>query len=548
MQKNGAEVILECLLEQNVEKIFGYPGGAILPFYDALLKYPQIEHILTVHEQGAAHAADAYARVSGKVGVCVATSGPGATNLITGIANAFLDSVPLIVITGQVPTQMIGGDVFQEVDITGISMPITKHNFLLKHPNQLADTIRLAFNIAQSGRPGPVLIDIPRDIQTSEMEYVYQKPQVIVTIQPDLSKLQSALAIIQQSKRPVILIGGGVINAGAKKILQDFVAKSKIPVVSSLMGLSAIDGDNPYFLGMSGLHGQEAANRAVAASDVLLAVGCRFNDRVTGNKNIYAQEKQVIHLDIDCAELDKNINTSLGIIGDLVISLSYLTEKIEYKPKDIWWECIRNWEITKTQQVNNTQLYFMLLSEIIYDKGIIVCTDVGQHQMWAAQNIKIKGERTFITSGGLGSMGFGIPAAMGAAFAKPNKPTICISGDGGFKMTSHELYTIARYELPVISIVMNNHALGMIKQLQTVQFEKRFSQCCLPGYFNYQKYAETFGIAGYQVKTHAEFESVLKKALELSKPCIIEVVLSCEDMVTPMVKPGLAINEFVKFE
>ena len=274
MQKIGAEVILECLIEQQVEKVFGYPGGAILPFYDALLKYPQIEHILTVHEQGAAHAADAYARVSGKVGVCVATSGPGATNLITGIANAFLDSVPMIVITGQVPTQMIGGDVFQEVDITGISMPITKHNFLIKHPNQLADTIRLAFNIAQSGRPGPVLIDIPRDVQTSFMDYQQQQPIEIKVVQPDLVKLETALGIIQAAKRPVVLIGGGVINAGAKNILQKLIEKTKLPVVSSLMGLSGIDGDNPCFLGMSGLHGQEAANRAVAASDVLLAVGC----------------------------------------------------------------------------------------------------------------------------------------------------------------------------------------------------------------------------------------------------------------------------------
>ncbi len=547
MQKIGAEVILECLIEQQVEKVFGYPGGAILPFYDALLKYPQIEHILTVHEQGAAHAADAYARVSGKVGVCVATSGPGATNLITGIANAFLDSVPMIVITGQVPTQMIGGDVFQEVDITGISMPITKHNFLIKHPNQLADTIRLAFNIAQSGRPGPVLIDIPRDVQTSFMDYQQQQPIEIKVVQPDLVKLETALGIIQAAKRPVVLIGGGVINAGAKNILQKLIERTKLPVVSSLMGLSGIDGDNPCFLGMSGLHGQEAANRAVAASDVLLAVGCRFNDRVTGNKHIYAQDKQVIHFDIDYAEVDKNINTCLGIIGDLAASLTYLNDNIEYQPKEIWWECIRNWEATKTQQVNSTQLYFMLLSEIIYDKNIIVCTDVGQHQMWAAQNIKLKGERTFITSGGLGSMGFGIPAAMGAAFAKPEKPTICISGDGGFKMTSHEIYTIARYNLPVISIVMNNQALGMIKQLQTVQFEERFSQCCLPAEFNYQKYAEAFGISGYQVKNHQEFEQVLKNALQEAKPCIIEVVLSTQDMVMPMVKPGLAINEFVKF-
>lgn len=547
MQKIGAEVILECLIEQQVEKVFGYPGGAILPFYDALLKYPQIEHILTVHEQGAAHAADAYARVSGKVGVCVATSGPGATNLITGIANAFLDSVPMIVITGQVPTQMIGGDVFQEVDITGISMPITKHNFLIKHPNQLADTIRLAFNIAQSGRPGPVLIDIPRDVQTSFMDYQQQQPIEIKVVQPDLVKLETALGIIQAAKRPVVLIGGGVINAGAKNILQKLIEKTKLPVVSSLMGLSGIDGDNPCFLGMSGLHGQEAANRAIAASDVLLAVGCRFNDRVTGNKHIYAQDKQVIHFDIDYAEVDKNINTCLGIIGDLAASLTYLNDNLEYQPKEIWWECIRNWEATKTQQVNSTQLYFMLLSEIIYDKNIIVCTDVGQHQMWAAQNIKLKGERTFITSGGLGSMGFGIPAAMGAAFAKPEKPTICISGDGGFKMTSHEIYTIARYNLPVISIVMNNQALGMIKQLQTVQFEERFSQCCLPAEFNYQKYAEAFGISGYQVKNHQEFEQVLKNALQEAKPCIIEVVLSTQDMVMPMVKPGLAINEFVKF-
>lgn len=548
MQITGAEAILSCLQEQGVHKVFGYPGGAILPFYDALPKYPNIEHILTVHEQGAVHAADAYARASGGVGVCVATSGPGATNLVTGIANAFLDSIPVVIITGQVPTFMIGGDVFQEVDITGITMPITKHTFLVKKPGQLVDSIRLAFEIAQSDRPGPVLIDIPRNVQTAFVEYTAKAPNLIKKKRPETEALKKAVQILKTAKRPLILVGGGAVNANASELVKQLVDKTQIPVASSLMGISAIDGYNECFLGMSGLHGQEAANRAIAMSDVLLAIGCRFNDRVTGNKGLYAQDKQIVQLDIDYSELDKNINATLGIVGELTDSLEYIIANLEYEPVEMWWECIRNWEVEAKDKVHATQLYFMLLSELIKDENVIVCTDVGQHQMWAAQNIRVSKPRSFITSGGLGAMGFGIPAAMGAAFARPDAKVVCISGDGGFKMTSQELYTIARYKLPVISIVVNNHGLGMIRQLQTVMFDKNFSQCELPAPFDFMKYAAVFGIKGYQAQTHAAFEEAFKQALKEGKSCIIEVKINPQDMVIPMVQPGQALNAFVDFD
>lgn len=548
MQITGAQAILSCLQEQGVHKVFGYPGGAILPFYDALLQYPDIEHILTVHEQGAVHAADAYARASGGVGVCVATSGPGATNLVTGIANAFLDSIPMVIITGQVPTFMIGGDVFQEVDITGITMPITKHTFLVKKPGQLVETIRLAFEIAQSDRPGPVLVDIPRNVQTAFVEYTAQQPAPIKRQHPESEALKKAVQMLAASKRPLILVGGGAVNANANALLQQLVEKTQIPVASSLMGISAVDGYSEYYLGMSGLHGQEAANRAIAMSDVMLVIGCRFNDRVTGNKGLYAQDKKIIHLDIDYSELDKNINATLGIVGELTDSLEYILEHLEYEPIDMWWECIRNWEAEAKDKVHATQVYFMLLSEMIKDENVIVCTDVGQHQMWTAQNVKVNKPRSFITSGGLGAMGFGIPAAMGAAFARPDAKVVCISGDGGFKMTSQELYTIARYNLPVISVVVNNSGLGMIRQLQTVMFDKSFSQCELPAPFDFQKYAEVFGIKGYKAQSHAQFEEVFKQALAAGKPCIVEVVIDPKDMVIPMVQPGQALNAFVDFD
>lgn len=547
MQKNGAEVVLACLKEQGVTKIFGYPGGAILPFYDALLKYPDIEHILTVHEQGAVHAADGYARASGKVGVCVATSGPGATNLVTGIANAFLDSIPLVVITGQVATPLIGGDVFQEVDITGITMPITKHNFLVKKPNQLADIMRLAFKIAKSGRPGPVLVDIPRDVQTAAIDYQAQQPLPIVNEAPDRAALQKAVQLISNAKRPVILVGGGAVNANVHTQIMQLVAATEIPFTCSLMGLSAVCGSDSRFLGMSGLHGHEAANKAIAAADVLLAVGCRFNDRITGDKEKYAQDKTVIQLDIDHAEIDKNISAGLGIVGDMQIALQYLCENISYKPPTIWWDCISNWQREAHEHIHSTQAYFMQLSDEIRGQDVIVCTDVGQHQMWAAQNITVDRSRGFITSGGLGTMGFGIPAAMGAAFAVPEATVVCISGDGGFKMTSQDFYTIARYQLPIISVVINNQGLGMIRQLQKVIFDNRYSQCELPGKFDFVKYAQVFGLEGYRVTTHDAFRAIFAQALQAKKPCIIEVAVEHWNMVIPMVKPGKALNEFVKF-
>ena len=549
MLKKGAEVVLSCLQEQGVNTIFGYPGGAILPFYDALLKFPDIEHVLTVHEQGAAHAADAYARSSGKVGVCVATSGPGATNLVTGIATAFLDSVPLVAITGQVATPLIGGDVFQEVDITGISMPITKHNFLVKKPQHLAEIVRLAFNIAQSGRPGPVLIDIPRDVQLAMIDYEPAKPAPIEKLTPPIKELKEAVKLLSAARRPVILVGGGAVNAEVKDILEQLVDKTGIPLTSSLMGLSAMNAYNQYSLGMNGLHGHEAANRAIAMSDVLLAVGCRFNDRITGgDKEQYCKDKHVIHLDIDHAEINKNIPTTLSIVGDMQQTLSYILNNIEYTPPKLWWACINNWIEESKNKVHETQAYFLMMSEAIKDKDVIVCTDVGQHQMWAAQNIRINKRRGFVTSGGLGTMGFGLPAAMGAAFANFGSKIVCISGDGGFKMTSQDLFTIARYKLPIISIVINNYGLGMIRQLQKVIFDNRYSQCELENPFDFVKYAEVFGITGYRVNTHNDFYKVFNQALQNNEPCVIEIEVNPQNMVIPMVKPGKAVNEFVEFD
>ncbi len=547
MQITGAEIMVRVLAEEGVSTVFGYPGGAILPFYDAL-RNSKIEHILTAHEQGAAHAADGFARASGRVGVCIATSGPGATNLVTGLATAFLDSIPVVAITGQVNRPLIGHDAFQEVDITGITMPITKHNFLVKKPENLAQTLRLAFQLAREGRPGPVLVDVPRDVQTALIDYTEKRLEPLVPPEPDAWRVAAAVQALNKAQRPVMLVGGGVINANAEYDAMHLCEKLHIPVVSTLMGLGAISAYRGLFLGMTGLHGHERANNAVKEADVILAVGSRFNDRVTGERSSYSANKLIIHLDIDPAEVDKNIDSGIGITGDMVTTLNALEKAAVAHDLSPWWEKIASWPgMDDDFGSEEAPKFFKALNPVLKDKDFIVTTDVGQHQMWAAQHLKIQFARQWLTSGGLGTMGFGLPAAMGAQLARPQSRVISMSGDGGFKMTGSELFTIASNNIPVIAIVFNNSGLGMIRQLQTVQFGKRFTACELPGYVDFVQYAAAFGIAGEHVSTPQELAQAVAKAWEERRPYVIEVGINPKNMVLPMVAPGLGINNYVKF-
>ncbi|MEA5092886.1 Acetolactate synthase large subunit [bioreactor metagenome] len=548
MQISGAQLIIKCLEEQGVNTVFGYPGGAILPFYDAL-RESAVRHILTAHEQGAAHAADGYARASGNVGVCVATSGPGATNLVTGLATAFMDSIPLVAITGQVAISMIGRDAFQEVDITGITMPITKHNFLVKCPEQLASTLRLAFQLAKTGRPGPVLVDIPRDVQTAMIEYLPEVPQLLEPEDPNADQVQKAIDAVNAAERPVMLIGGGVINANTEYEAMDLAEKLQIPVANTLMGRGACSDYRRIALGMTGMHGHAKANNAIKQADLILAFGSRFNDRLTDDADSYVAHKTIVHMDIDPAEIDKNIYSEIGITGDMKKSLHLIKEACEPKDLSHWWKLIDSWPTWENDTGDEeAPKFFQALNSILKGKDYIITTDVGQHQMWAAQHIKIQFARQWITSGGLGTMGFGLPSAMGAQVARPASRVISISGDGGFKMTGSELFTIATNNIPVISIVFNNSGLGMIRQLQTVLFNKRFMACECPGAVDFVKYGEAFGISGTRVTTPEELAEAVGLALKENKPHVIEVIINAKDMVKPMVASGKGINSFVKFD
>lgn len=547
MQLTGAEVMVKCLEEEGVSTIFGYPGGAILPFYNALRDVKNIKHVLTAHEQGAAHAADGYARASGKVGVCCATSGPGATNLVTGLANAFLDSIPVVAITGQVKSSMIGHDAFQEVDITGITMPITKQNFLVNKPEELAQTMRLAFQMAKSGRPGPVLVDVAHDVQTSMMEYHASKLRELPVAMPQKELVAAAVAALNKAERPVMLVGGGVAISGAEYEAVHLCEKMHLPVASTLMGLGCISSYREQFLGMSGLHGHERANRAIANADVVLAVGTRFNDRVTGDRDKYSAHKTIIHIDIDPAELNKNIESSIDIVGDMRTILKMLDKGCKSHDIKAWWDTIMTWPSMDEDYGNNTApLFIEALNPLLKGKDYFVATDVGQHQMFTAQHLKVEYARQLITSGGLGTMGFGLPAAMGAKFACPDKKVICISGDGGYKMTGSELFTLASNNVPVVSVVFNNSGLGMIRQLQTVQFNKRFMACECPGYVDFVKYAEAFGLEGEHVTTPEDFAAAVKRGLDKDHTYVIEVDINPKDMVVPMVAPGKGVDEFVQ--
>ncbi len=547
MKLTGAQVMVKCLEEEGVSTIFGYPGGAILPFYDALRDSDQIRHILTAHEQGAAHAADGFARASGKVGVCCATSGPGATNLVTGLANAFLDSIPVVAITGQVKSSLIGHDAFQEVDITGITTPVTKQNFLVNKPEELAQTMRLAFQIARSGRPGPVLVDVANDVQTAVMEYRPGRLLDISAKLPNKKLVDAAIDALNHAKRPVMLVGGGVAISGAEYEAVHVCEKMNMPVVSTLMGLGAFSAYREQFLGMSGLHGHERANRAIAEADVILALGSRFNDRVTGDRAKYSAHKTIIHVDIDPAEFNKNIESAIDISGDMCTILNIIDKGVKANDYSDWWEEIKSWPGMDEDFGNNQAPYFIkALNPILKGRDYIVTTDVGQHQMFAAQHLKIEYARQLITSGGLGTMGFGLPAAMGAKMARPEAKVLSISGDGGFKMTGSELFTLASNQIPVVVIIFNNSGLGMIRQLQITSYNKRFMACECPGYVDFVKYAEAFGLAGEHVSTPEELTEAVKKGLLMDRTYVIEVAIDPKDMVVPMVAPGKGVNEFVE--
>lgn len=548
-QLTGSQIVIECLKEQGVDTVFGYPGGAILNIYDELYKQKdQITHILTSHEQGASHAADGYARATGKVGVCMATSGPGATNIVTGIATAYMDSVPMVAITCNVGVSLLGKDSFQEVDITGITMPITKHNFIVKKVEELADTIRRAFYIAQSGRPGPVLIDIPKDVTAAITGY---KPMETAPIRRETVNLQEkkiyeAIEMIQEAKRPFVMVGGGATISDASEALKEFVEKIDAPVCDTLMGKGAFDGTNKAYTGMIGMHGTKASNLGVTESDLLIVVGARFSDRVLGNPNRFAKDAKILQIDIDPAEINKNIIVNKSIIGDVKAVLTVLNRRMPVQHHEEWMKHIQELKETYPLTYKKGRLCGPQIMEKIYEHtngDAIIVTEVGQHQMWAAQFYTYRYPRHFLTSGGLGTMGYGLGAALGAKMGQKDATVINVAGDGCFRMNINELATAARYQIPVIEVVVNNHVLGMVRQWQNLFYEERYSYTTLQDGVDFIKVAEGFGVAGKRVTTIEEFEAALEEAMALKKPYVIDCQIDNDDKVWPMVSPGGAISE-----
>ena len=549
MKLNGSEIIVECLKEQGVDTVFGYPGGAILNVYDALYKHSdEITHILTSHEQGAAHAADGYARATGKVGVCFATSGPGATNLVTGIATSYMDSTPVVAITCNVTVPLLGKDSFQEVDIQGITMPITKHNFIVKDINTLADTIRRAFRIAQEGRPGPVLIDVTKDVTAAECDYVKETPKPIERMTDKILEedVDRAAELISAAKKPFVFVGGGVVLSYASDELKKFVHKIDAPVADSLMGKGAFDNSDPLYTGMLGMHGTKTSNYGVSECDLLIAIGARFSDRVTGNAAKFASNAKIIHFDIDAAEINKNIKSDVCVVGDALEVLKRVNAKLGQLDHSEWIKHIQELKEKYPMRYRRDCLNGPLIMETIdkiTDSDAIIVTDVGQHQMWAAQHYTFKKPRTLITSGGLGTMGFGLGAAIGAKLGCRDKTVINIAGDGCFRMNMNEIATATRYNIPVIEIIFNNHVLGMVRQWQDLFYGKRYSATVLDDTVDFVKVSEGMGAKGYRVSTIEEFKAALTEAIELNIPCVIECQIDREDKVFPMVSPGAAISE-----
>lgn len=549
MQLNGAEIVIECLKEQGVDTVFGYPGGAILNVYDALYEHSnEIRHILTSHEQGAAHAADGYARATGRVGVCLATSGPGATNLVTGIATAYMDSIPVVAITCNVGVSLLGKDSFQEIDIAGITMPITKHNFIVKDVEKLAETIRKAFRIARSGRPGPVLIDIPKDITANVTEYLPREaefpPRKTETITEEA--LSRAVEMIEASQKPFIYAGGGVVLSGASRELREFAEKVDAPVTDTLMGKGAFPGTDPRYTGMVGMHGTKTSNYGVSECDLLIAVGARFDDRVTSDTEKFAKNAQILQIDIDPAEMNKNVLIDHGIVGDLKEVLMRLNARLEEQSHPEWMEQIAVYQKEYPLQYEDGKLTGPYIVEEIYrqTKGdAIITTEVGQHQMWAAQYYKYKEPRTLLSSGGLGTMGYGLGASIGAKMGCPEKTVVNIAGDGCFRMNMNEIATAARYQIPIVQVVVNNHVLGMVRQWQNLFYNQHYSQTILDDAVDFVKLAQALGAEGIRVTTKEEFADAFAKAVKMQRPVVLDCQIDQDDKVWPMVAPGAAISE-----
>ena len=549
MLLTGSQILVECLKEQGVDTIFGYPGGQVLNIYDELYRHQdEIRHILTSHEQGAAHAADGYARATGKVGVCLATSGPGATNLVTGIATAYMDSVPLIAITGNVPVPLLGKDSFQEVDIAGITMPITKHNFIIKDIEKLADTIRKAFRIAKSGRPGPVLIDITKDVTAAKYEYTPVLVEEIDNSKATISEeeIENALAMIRESKKPMIFVGGGAIISDASEELRIFADKIDAPVTDTLMGKGAFNGEHERYTGMLGMHGTKTSNYSVTKCDLLITVGSRFNDRVTGNAKKFASKAKILQIDIDPVEINKNVIVSKKVIGDVKRILHILNERLEQQSHETWmnqvYESKRLFPLGYHDDILTGPYIIEKIDEIVGENAIIT-TEVGQHQMWAAQFFKYKKPRTFLSSGGLGTMGFGLGACIGAKVGMPDKTVINIAGDGCFRMNMNEIATATRYDIPIIQVVFNNHVLGMVRQWQNLFYGKRYSQTILNDKVDFVKLSEAMGAKAFKITKKEEVEPVLREAIALNEPVVIECDIDPDDKVWPMVAPGAAIAD-----
>ena len=549
MQLTGSEIVIECLKEQGVDTVFGYPGGTILNIYDELYKHSdEIHHILTSHEQGAAHAADGYARSTGKVGVCFATSGPGATNLVTGIATAFMDSVPVVAVTCNVGVPLLGKDSFQEVDIAGVVMPITKHSFIVKDVTKLAKTLRRAFAIAKSRRPGPVLVDITKDVTAAKTEYTKVEPKEIKPFVSEIKEedLEKAVEMIQEAKRPFIFVGGGAVAADAWKEVRELAHKIQAPVTDSLMGKGVFDGEDELYTGMLGMHGTKASNLGVTKCDLLITIGARFSDRVTGNTRNFARNAKVLQIDVDATEINKNILVDCSVLGDAKVILQKLNEKISEKEHKEWIETIEELKEKYPLRYNQEGLTGPAVIEELYrqTKGdAIIVTEVGQHQMWAAQYYKYKMPRRFLSSGGLGTMGYGLGAAIGAKTANPDKVVINVAGDGCFRMNMNEIATATRNNMPLIQVVINNHVLGMVRQWQTLFYDHRYSNTVLNDKVDFVKLAEAMGAVGIRVTKKEELADAIKKAIELNTTVVLDCIIDSDDKVFPMVPAGANIED-----
>ena len=554
MQLNGAEIVIECLKEQGVDTVFGYPGGAILNVYDALYEHSnEIRHILTSHEQGAAHAADGYARATGKVGVCLATSGPGATNLVTGIATAYMDSIPIVAITCNVGVSLLGKDSFQEIDIAGITMPITKYSFIVKDVTKLADTIRKAFRIAKTGRPGPVLVDIPKDITAKVTEYIPEELGKCTkedssrkTPRMDEQRFNRVISMLEEAEKPFVFVGGGAVLSGASQELKEFVDKLDAPVTDSLMGKGAFPGTDPRYTGMLGMHGTKASNFGVSECDLLVVMGARFSDRVTGNTEKFAKNAKIIQLDIDPVEINKNVLITEEIIGDLKDVLKTLNKRLKQQNHAEWLEKIQGYKEKYPLKYHPNVLSGPFLVEEIYRQTngeALIVTEVGQHQMWAAQYYKYTKPRTLLTSGGLGTMGYGLGAALGAKTGCPDKIVVNIAGDGCFRMNMNEIATAVRHNIPIIQVVVNNHVLGMVRQWQDLFYDERYSATVLRDAVDFVKLAEAMGAEGVRASTREEFKEAFANALKSGHPVVIDCQIDSDDKVWPMVAPGAPINE-----